>query len=113
MIEGDVRAPNDRVVISLTHVVLRNRQEGDLYAVQFEELGLTAYGNSTDEALDALKGLLLTCIDTHRKRGTLERFLNGAKVRWYWESTPPQFERLSPSLPVAWEGSARRERVFA
>ena len=78
-----------RVVVMLEPTYLQNRENG-LFAARFRSLGLTAYGDTREDALAALKSLFSFFVDKHREGGTLESFLTKAGVEWYPEENYPR-----------------------
>ena len=79
----------NRVVALLEPTYMQNRDTG-LFAARFRRLGLTAYGNTREEALSELKRLFSFFVRKHRENGTLESFLNKADIEWYHEENYPQ-----------------------
>ena len=53
------------------------------------DLGLTAYGDTEEECMDALKRLFNKFIHTYRENGQLVKRLNQAGVDWQWEKDYP------------------------
>ena len=99
-----------RVVVVFTPEV-RTHKETGLVVARFVGLGLTGYGDTEDEAVSSLKRLVRLCIETHRRRGTLEQTLDQQGVRWSWESAydgeaerlydPENGKHLEPQLALA------------
>ena len=52
-------------------------------------MGLTGFGNNSDEARHALKMVFRTYIRACREQGVLEKTLNGLGVKWGWEANHP------------------------
>lgn len=75
----------DRVVVLVTPTTYE-REGGGKVAVRFDALGLTGYGATEEAALDSLKQLLRTYLQTRRQDGTLFDALERAGVEWKFES---------------------------
>ena len=60
-----------------------------LFAARIPELGLTAYGHSTENAEQEVKNLFRTFIQNLREKGQLKKRLDQAKVKWFWEDEYP------------------------
>ena len=80
--------------------------QAELHAARFEDLGLTAYGATPDEAVAALKRMFNTFIHAHRRLGSLEDTLNQLGVNWYWADEYP-----SNCPPYENTNDDREERV--
>ncbi len=78
-----------RVVVLLAPVYLHN-SESAIFAARFRSLGLTAYGDTREEALAVLKRLFSFFVRKRREDGTLESFLDKSGVEWYPEERYPQ-----------------------
>ncbi len=94
-----------RVVVFVTPTYETHRTRG-LVAARFLQLGLTTYGQSRPEALEALKELFTIFIEDLRKYGRLEDHLNAIGVRWVWESdyqswVPDDEVRHQPEVALA------------
>jgi hypothetical protein len=68
-----------------------------LYAARYVNLGLTAYGDSEEEAIANLGKALNTYVRNLAKRGTLTERLARAGVTWYWEHDTPGWAWVSPT----------------
>ena len=79
-------------VVSLAHTVER------MFAARIRELGLTAYGDTEEEAVEKVKRMFATYVYAHRKQGTLENCLEHSGLQWWWEKNYPgplPIERVS------------------
>ena len=94
------------IAVKLGHpatATLWYHRQGDIVAARFEPLGLTAYGDTDDEAIEALKGLFNKFVAVSREEGRLEQRLLHSGVEWYWEdeypANKPSFEDTNLSVP--------------
>ncbi len=99
-----------RVVVLLEPTFLRDRENGE-YAARFRSLGLTAYGDTRDEALTALKDFFAFFVRKRRENGTLEWFLDKAGVEWYPEDKYPHDPSVIEYLGEDSEAASRWIRV--
>lgn len=87
-----------KVVVQVTPT-FSHRIDGGMVAAHFEELGLTAYGDSEAMALGALKRLLRAHIGFLRTDGLLEKTLNLTGVDWNplaeFKETGDEYEDLT------------------
>lgn len=89
----------EKVVVLLTPSVYCHGESG-VHAARFEKLGLSAYGNSEDEAMQTLKRLFNKFVRTYRASGQLEIRLKQANVEWYLASKfEGEYEDTSETLP--------------
>ena len=65
-----------------------NDDEPTIYAARFRNLGLTAYGDSSEEAEHNLQVSLETFANKLFRKGILEQRFALLNIRWYWEDTP-------------------------
>ena len=72
----------DKVVVLLTPQVLTH-QSGQVVAARFRKLGLTAYAETEEEALERLRRMYATFVRHLRESGHLVQRLEQAGVRWY------------------------------
>ena len=72
--------------VVVTSSVTTRRSQGGLFAASFEEMGLTGFGDTADEARESLKLVFRTFIRSCRERGVLAENLNRLGVRWEWEA---------------------------
>ncbi len=73
-----------RVVALVSPKMLANSKTG-MHAARILELGLTAYGSTTDEALQKVKRMYASAVRAHRELGTLVEWLNLSGLEWHWE----------------------------
>ena len=59
-------------------------------AVRFRPLGLTAYGDTEEEAMGNFKELFNRFIRAYREKGKLEQVLNLSGVEWWWREEYPE-----------------------
>ena len=72
------------VVVEIKCKVFEHANDG-VIAVRFAPFGLTAYGNTKEEAIDEFKKLLNRFITAYREKGNLEEVLGRSAVKWAWE----------------------------
>ena len=101
-----------RVVV---HVPLESAVRGDRIVARLGGLGLFAYGDSEEEAIQAVKGHFREFVATYRESGQLETRLTQYQVKWWWEDEYPADQ---PSYEIVGEASPRtghsgRRRLFA
>lgn len=73
-----------RVVVLVSAKMLTNSETGR-HAARILELGLTAYGETADEALRKVKRMYASVVQAHRELGMLEDWLNRTGLNWFWE----------------------------
>ena len=73
-----------RVVVLVTPDNLRESRTG-IHAARVPQLGLTAYGDSVDEALRKLKRMYASAVEAHRQCGTLTKWLDDSGLTWCHE----------------------------
>lgn len=71
----------DRVVVIVEMAVYPNATPNSA-AVQFEAMGMAAYGDTVEEATAKLRRLFAAEIALQREAKTLEKYLNGLGVTW-------------------------------
>lgn len=91
----------DLVVVTTPVKVFRSKPSpSPVVAARFEQLGLTAYGNSKEEAVTSLKKMFNKFIHAYRSEGQLEQRLNQLGVEWCWAKDYPTesqpFEDTNP-----------------
>lgn len=59
------------------------------HVAAFAELGLAAFGDTSDVALARLKDSFRDFVEVHRENGVLEETLDGMGARWHWEDEYP------------------------
>jgi len=74
-------------------------QGKNMYAARIRQLGLTAYGDTSEESLQKVKQMFAALVKAHRKRGTLEERLERSGLDWCWAS------EYDEELPVEWVSS--------
>ncbi len=74
----------NRVVVSF-QALTTYHEKGRLFASRFPEMGITAYGDTLDEALREMKLSFNAYIHELRKRGILEATLDRLGITWEWE----------------------------
>ena len=72
-----------QVVVNVRCVIQQHKDDG-VFAARFPQLGLSAFGETEDEAIVSSKRLFNRFINTYRSVGKLEEVLNSANVEWYW-----------------------------
>ena len=74
----------NRLVVVITRMGLVKHADRGIHVARFRALGLTAYGKTQPEAINALKGLFNRFVHEHRRSGVLEKCLDHAGVEWCW-----------------------------
>ena len=81
--------PAERQVVVNIQYLVEEHSEDKVIAVRFPALGLTAYGETENEAVHDLKQLFNKFVHTYRNAGLLEEVLNRAGVEWWWRGQYP------------------------
>ena len=91
---------NELVVVTVPLTIYRSNRR-PIVAARFEQLGLTAYGTSREEAVATLKNMFNRFIHAYRRVGQLEQRLNQLGVEWCWAKDyptgSPPFENTNQS----------------
>ena len=74
----------DKTIAVLTPMTLYNHKSGKIVAARLEELGLTAYGHTREEAITACENLFDKFTLAYKNRGSLIDRLNEVGVAWHW-----------------------------
>lgn len=77
------------VVINV-HCVTRYDDVSGLYVARFPDLGLTARGETEEEAITHCKQLLNKFVRSYRTVGQLEKRLVQSGVEWWWLADYPK-----------------------
>ena len=77
-----------RVVVNLT-CRLYFHADRQYFSAHCPELGMTAFGETADAAVERFKLHFNEAIDAYRKQGALERVLRNSGVPWRWEWDAP------------------------
>ena len=80
----------EREVVVLVSLTLQKHREREVVAARLKELGLTAYGDTGEEARDAVKALFNKFINEYRDSGLLAKRLDHVGVDWYWRDEYPE-----------------------
>ena len=100
---------NEDVTIEIVCQCTIERHKIDgLYAARFSGLGLTAYGTTRDEAIEAFRGLFGRCIKAYRDESLLDEALKREGITWRKRSPDP-----SVTGPAAPKSDWRIETSFA
>jgi len=92
----------DREVVVKTVLFIEERGDGKVFAARLKELGLTAYGQTPAEAKSKVKRQFRALIAEYRKRGILQRRLDGVGVEWGWRGEyAPQGVAVEETAPGA------------
>src|SRR5690349_9859545 len=73
------------VVVLVQPLILKNAVTG-VYAARITPLGLTAYGATADDAIQAVKEMFAGAVQSRRKLGKLAFWLEHSGVKWFWET---------------------------
>ena len=77
-----------QVVVNVRHLVYKHSQD-EVFSVRCAALGLSAYGDSENEAVDNFKQLFNRFISTYREKGRLQEVLDKSAVEWWWRDDYP------------------------
>lgn len=77
-----------RVVVNVT-CRLYFHADRQYFSARCPELGMTAYGNSEEEAIERFKLHFNEAIDAYREQGALRRVLENSGVQWRWKQDAP------------------------
>ena len=96
-----------KVVVMVSPLGLHSK-ETDRFAARIKPLGLTAYGDSQDEASRKVKMMFVSAVAAHRLKGDLEDWLGVSGLEWHW------FDEYQGSTPVeeAWV-TGKRQPMFS
>lgn len=75
----------ERVVVLVKLDVLR-KPSTNTFAARINQLGLTAYGKTHDEAVQKVKRMFAASVQAHRKSHSLTTWLDRSELEWHWES---------------------------
>lgn len=95
---------NKERVVVVAPLVCKHNLHRKVFVSQIPALGLTAYGDNTDEATQKLKRMFAAFVEAHRKYETLSEQLTKSGLRWYWESEY-KGPGLKPAEVVSTKGS--------
>ncbi len=79
-----------KVVVIVTPRVSMHPATGT-HIARIAELGLTAYGASHDDAVRRVKGLFDVDVRVHRSLKTLDHWLKGSGLTWWWFGDHPDY----------------------
>lgn len=100
------------LVVVMADLSIERRNDGQMFAAHLDDLGLTAYGRTVEEARKELIGVFNVWVNFYRERGLLEERLNQMGAEWTWlhtyEGDIPVEYTSSAVMPV---GSASEEEV--
>ena len=75
----------DRVVVMVAAQMFHNFETGTSSA-RVKPMGVTAYGDTQDEAYHKVKRMVASVVRAHRTCGDLGKWLDTSGVKWWWES---------------------------
>ena len=78
-----------QVVVNIRCTIQTHKDDG-VFAARFPQLGLSAFGNTEEEAIESSKRLFNRFINTYRSAGRLDEVLNLAGVEWHWREEYPE-----------------------
>ena len=100
-----------KVVVVVSPEYLYNDEEG-IYAAQMQDLGITGYGRTEEEAGEKIKRMFAAMVNAHRDLGSLDKWLGESGVEWHWydeyEGDTPVEDVSLPMptrTPVSWSPS--------
>lgn len=73
------------VVVAVPYKSLFHEGE-KVWATRLRALGLTAYGDTSEESVRKVKKMFSAFVNTHRELGTLAERLDESGLFWCWES---------------------------
>lgn len=95
-----------RKVVVPIHLKYFRNEDMDVLAVHSEELGLTGYGCTEEEARESFKRVFSAFIQVSRSKGFLENMLNRIGVDWHWaDEYEKPYEDVSERFPANSGGS--------
>lgn len=74
----------DRLVVVVVEPTYLRNEETGRFAARIEQLGLTAYASSRDEASDKIRRMFASAVKVRRARGTLVGWLDRSELEWRW-----------------------------
>ena len=77
-----------RVIVVVKEELYTHRASG-VVAARYCSMGLTAYGDTTDDASNKLKKMFNQEVNYYREKGLLSDRLERLGVEWYWEDEYP------------------------
>ena len=77
-----------QVVVNVRCVTQQHKDDG-VFAARFPQLGLSAFGETEEEAIENSKRLFNRFINTYRSVGKLHEVLDSAEVEWHWRDEYP------------------------
>ena len=92
---GGTGAMEEKIII-LT-VVFQKEDDG-CWTAECKELGTAMFGDSFEEAQEAISEAICLQLEGHEQVGELEQFLQDNKVKIYTRKKVPKSVRVSPSL---------------
>ena len=93
-----------RKVVIPVHLTYFSNDDLNIIAAHSQELGLTGYGNSEEEARQSFKKVFCLFVQTSRAEGFLEDMLNRLGVEWKWaDESSETFEDVSALRPYKTE----------
>ena len=74
----------ERQVVVHTICTIERHREDNVFAARLRQLGLTAYGDTEEEAVAGCEKLLQRFVNAYQGNGKLEEVLNRSGVEWHW-----------------------------
>jgi hypothetical protein len=93
---------DERVVVVAPLECKTKTSKPEVHCVRIRGLGLTAYGDTREEAVAHLRKMFATFVELNRRSGTLEERLNKSKLQWCYES---EYEGSKPAEMVKPNGT--------
>lgn len=90
------------LVVVTANLSIERRNDGQMFAAHLEDLGLTAYGRTVEDARKELIGVFKAWVNFYRERGLLEERLNQMGAEWTWVHT------YEGDIPVEYTNAAAR-----
>ncbi len=91
-------------VVVFANLERKQTTDNKVFVARIRALGLTAYGDSRENAMLRLRKLFSTYVDLHRKEGTLVERLEKSKLTWCYEG---EYDGNEPVLMLATDGEER------
>ena len=93
-----------QLVVVATPLERKHTRDNKIFVCRMRELGLTAYGNTPEEAETKVKRMFATWVGLNRESGTLESCLNESKLSWWHENN---YDGATPYEVILVEGGVK------
>ena len=96
---------NERKVVVMVSPTYLHDKESGRFAARIKPLGLTAYGDSRDEALRKVRRMFASAVSAHRLKGDLKEWLDRSGLEWSW------LDEYAGDAPVEFADAPERDRA--